>query len=61
MLDTKELARKILASGDLDKTGYSLQDLFKIRDALMILAYYSLEDKDLLNETLKYIEQKVGE
>ena len=56
-----ELAKKILASGDLDKQGYSLQDLFKIRDACLILARFGLEDRDLLNETLKYIGQKVGE
>ena len=60
-LKTKELARKLLASGDLDKPGYSLQDLFKIRDALMILARFGLEDKELLTETLLYIDQKAKE
>lgn len=60
-VNTTEIARKLLASGDLDKPGYSLQDLFKIRDACIMLARFGLQDKDLLNETLRYIEQKVGE
>jgi len=38
---------------------FDLHDLFKIRDALMILAYYGLEDKDLLTETLQAIEERV--
>ena len=55
---SQEIARKILASGDLEKTGYSLQDLFKIRDALNILNNYGFADLGLLLETNKYIEQK---
>ena len=37
---------------------YSLRDLFRIRDALHILAYYDLEDKDLLTEVEKFIKQE---
>ena len=61
MLDTKILARELLAKNILNDPTFSLQDLFKIRDACLILARFGLEDIDLLNETLKYIVQKVGE
>lgn len=37
---------------------YTLQDLFKIRDALIVLRGYGLVDMDLLIEVLKYINQK---
>jgi len=52
-----ELARKLLQSGDLEKEGYSLKQLFEIRDALLILVKYGLGDKDLLHETNLYINQ----
>ena len=58
IFNDKELTKKILDKGILKDETYSLQDLFKIRDALMMLARYGLEDKDLLTETLKYLEQK---
>jgi len=37
---------------------YSLHDLFRIRDAINILARYDLHDKDLLYEVNKFIEQE---
>jgi len=43
-----------------EEPGYDLQDLFKIRDALMVLQGYGLADMDLLLETMKYINQ-IGE
>ena len=55
------IARKMLAKNILNEPTYSLQDLFRIRDACITLARFELEDKSLLNETLKYLEQKVGE
>jgi hypothetical protein len=59
-MNNEELAKKILASGDLDKPDYILKDLFSIRDALEILKDYGLGDEQLLEETNKYIQQKVG-
>ena len=35
----------------------TLTDLFKLKDACMILAQYGLEDKDLLSEVNQYIIQ----
>ena len=58
MPNTKEIARKLLEGGVLTHRGYSLQDLFKIRDALYILDKYDLADTDLLKEVEKYIKQK---
>ena len=48
---------------DLQSTtkSYNLYDLFKIRDALMTLAQYGLEDKDLLFEVNKFLMQKEQE
>ena len=40
---------------------YTLQDLFKIRDAIDILAKYDLHDKDLLYEVNKFIAQELPE
>ena len=60
-MDTKTLAKELLAKNILDDKTFSLQDLFKIRDACITLARFGLEDKSLLNETLKYLEQKVEE
>jgi hypothetical protein len=37
---------------------YTIQDLFKIRDALVILQDYGLVDLDLLLEVMKFINQK---
>lgn len=37
---------------------YTLEDLFKIRDALVVLQGYGLADLDLLLEVMKYINQK---
>ena len=61
MLDTKILARELLAKNILNEPTLSLKELFEIRDACLSLARYGLEDKDLLNEALKFIEQKIGE
>jgi hypothetical protein len=58
-MNNEELAKKILASGDLNKPNYTLKDLFSIRDALEILKDYDLADEQLLEETNKYIQQKV--
>ena len=56
------IARKILASKVLDKPEiYTFAELCNIRDACRTLAKYKLEDKALLNETLKYLALKVGE
>lgn len=41
-----------------DFTLYDLQDLFKVRDALIILAGYELENKDMLFEVNKEIQEK---
>ena len=60
-MDTKNLAQKLLDIGILNEGTYSLQDLFRIRDALMVLAFYGLEDKNLLTEVQKYINQKGDE
>lgn len=60
MTNTEKLAKRILEGGDLEKEGYSLQDLFRIRDGLEILGIYGLADLDLLTEVNKYIQQKVG-
>ena len=40
---------------------YSIQDLFKIRDALVVLQGYGLADIDLLLEVMKFINQKAEE
>lgn len=40
---------------------YTLQDLFKIRDALIVLRGYGLVDMDLLLEVMKFINQKAEE
>ena len=61
MLDTKILARELLVKNILNEPTLSLKELFEIRDSCLSLARYGLEDKDLLNETLKYISQKIGE
>ncbi len=61
MIDTHSIAKELLAKNILNEPTCSLQDLFRIRDACITLARYGLGDKDLLNETLKYLEQKVGE
>ena len=37
---------------------YTLQDLFKIRDALVVLQGYGFADLDLLLEVMKFINQK---
>ena len=61
MVDTKELTRRMLEKGFLKEETFTLKDLFEIRDALMVLARFGLEDKELLDETLKYINQKAKE
>jgi len=40
---------------------YDLHSLFQIRDALNILKQYGLEDKELLEETEKFIAQEMPE
>ena len=58
-INTKEIAKKIFESGILDEPEqYTIQDLFRIRDALEMLANYRLADMDLLQEVHKYITQK---
>ncbi len=57
-IDTRSIAKELLAKNILDEPTYSLQDLFKIRDACMMLARYGLEDNDLLQETLKYLGER---
>lgn len=37
---------------------YSILDLFKIRDALVVLQGYGLEDLDLVLEVMKLINQE---
>ena len=59
-MPTNDLARKMLEQGFLNEQIYSIQDLFKIRDHCLGLAFYGLEDKELLEETLKYIEQEAN-
>ncbi|MEK6818490.1 MAG: hypothetical protein AABY10_00995 [Nanoarchaeota archaeon] len=61
MVDTKELTRRMLEKGFLKEPTFTLKDLFEIRDALMVLARFGLEDKELLTETLLYINQKEKE
>ncbi len=61
MLDTKAIARELLAKNILSDPTFTLKELFEIRDACMMLARYGLEDKDLLQETLKYLGERVGE
>ncbi len=57
-MNTYALADKLLASGILNEPpDFTLQELFKIRDALNILDFYGLADKDLLNEVNKFINQ----
>ena len=60
-MDSKILARELLAKNILNDPTFTIKELFEIRDACMILARFSLEDKNLLNEVLRYIGQKVGE
>ncbi len=60
-IHTTEIAKELLAKNILDESTYSLQDLFRIRDACITLARYGLGDRDLLNEVLTYIGQKIGE
>ena len=61
MVDTKILAREMLAKNILSDPMFTLSELFAIRDACLQLARFGLEDKELLNETLKYLGQKIGE
>ena len=58
MVDTKEIARKLLAKNILSEPTFTLKEIFEIRDACMILARYGLHDQDLLDECLKYLGQK---
>jgi hypothetical protein len=60
-INTTEIAHKIIRNGVLITTeSYSIRELFRIKDLCLGLAFFGLEDKELLNETLKYIEQKIG-
>jgi len=56
-----DLARKILESKEWQEGGYTLKELFEIRDALVTLSKYNLEDRDLLMEVNKYIHHKISE
>ena len=54
------LAKAILRNKEWNQPNkYSLKELFQIRDALVILKNYGLEDKDLLKEVQKFIKQEV--
>lgn len=50
----REALEKLLIEVEKESE-YTLNDLFKIRDALDILAKYNLHDKDLLAEVNKFI------
>ena len=56
MLTKEAKERLITEMKQPDK--YSLRDLFRIRDALQILAYYNLEDKELLKQVEAFIMQE---
>ena len=63
-INTKELARKLLASGILSEPKqYTLQQLFRVRDCLLMLKAINplFCDERLLKETLLYINQKAKE
>ena len=60
-IDTKILARELLAKKILNKPTFTIKDLFCIRDCLLILKSYNLADLDLLEEVNKYIMQKAKE
>ena len=52
------MARKVLESKLLFKPAkYDLKSLFRIRDALITLKEFGLEDKALLVETIRCIKQ----
>ena len=55
-MKTKEIAKKLLEKGILEEKGFTIKELFDIRDACLTLAKYGLGDMDLLQETLKYIK-----
>ena len=55
-----ELARKMLEQRFLNEQTYSISDLFKIRDHCLGLAFYGLEDKELLNEVNRYLIEMKG-
>lgn len=59
-MSTKQIARKILSNPYLlDCEGYSLAQLFKMRDALYVLDTFGKADLDLLREVEKWIGQKI--
>ncbi len=60
-IHSKEIADKILIDNLLYVKTLPLPDLFCIRDHCLGLARYGLEDRDLLQETLKYLGERVGE
>ena len=60
-MDTKTLAKELLAKNVLNEPTFTIKELFEIRDALMILAKYGLQDQDLLDECLRYLAQKGNE
>lgn len=41
-----------------DWSGYKLKDLFKIRDALMVLQGYKLENEDMLASLVAEINER---
>jgi hypothetical protein len=41
-----------------DFTLYDLQDLFKVRDACVVLSRYDLENHDLMSEVNKEIQER---
>ena len=62
-INTRKIACKLLESGDLEKEGYSLRELFRVRDCLLMLKAINplFCDEGLLKETLLYIDQKTKE
>ena len=60
-LKTKEIARKLLASGILSEPEqYTLQQLFRVRDCLLMLKAINplFCDEGLLEEVLLYLKDK---
>ena len=62
-INTRKIACKLLESGDLGKEGYSFDELFRVRDCLLMLKAINplFCDERLLKETLLYINQKAKE
>ena len=51
-------ALNVLYKDIKENQDYNLQDLFKIRDALIVLQGYGLADLNLVLEVMKFINEK---